>query len=322
MKKSTFLGRLETIPVPILSTMGGAITLSNYMHGFGFEWVRHATTWTAIVIFLCYLGKIILFPKTCANEYNQVIFRSLYPGFLMLAMSISAYLLPYIPKIAKSIWLWAIMLHACYIVYFTYRTVIKEFTWDTFMPSWFVTYNGILVSTVVGKDMNEPFLAKCLIYYGITVYVIILPFMLYRLNTKKINVNYYHTQAVILAPSALCLTSYLNFMEKINIYLVIFLYISMVLALGFVIWKLPKFFSLPFAPGYASLTFPMAIATMASDELAIVLGDMGLERVSHVINQIAGFQLYITTMIIGYVLLQFLMKLIEVEMPVGEAEMD
>lgn len=83
------LKSLEKMPVPLLPTMVGAITLANYMQGFGFEWVRHATVWASIIIWLCYLGKIVLFPKTCKGEYDKTVLRSLYAGFTMIMMGVS-----------------------------------------------------------------------------------------------------------------------------------------------------------------------------------------------------------------------------------------
>lgn len=166
--------------------------------------------------------------------------------------------------------------------------------------------------------MNEPLIGKIIVYYGITVYAVIIPFMVYRLVTKKINVNFYHTQAIVLAPCSLCLTSYVNFIENKNIYVIGALYICVLISLAFIIFKLPKFFSLGFTPAYAGLTFPMAIGTVASGKMAAVLTAMGQTGLSNVVKEIAGFQFYLTAMIIGYVLLQFVMKWIKVEAPSAE----
>ena len=94
--------------------------------------------------------------------------------------------------------------------------MIKGVNKDTFVPTWFVTYNGIMVSTVVGGVMNEPTIGKIVVYYGIAVLIIIMPFMLYRLATTDIKDAVHHTQAILLAPSSLCLVSYLNFIKEPN----------------------------------------------------------------------------------------------------------
>ena len=54
--------RLEKMPVPVLPTFVGALTLSNVYSGMGFVWVRHLTMWAATIIFLLYIVKIVMFP--------------------------------------------------------------------------------------------------------------------------------------------------------------------------------------------------------------------------------------------------------------------
>ena len=52
------MNRLERMPVPVLPTFVGALTLSNVYAGIGYAWVRHLTMWAATVIILLYLIKI------------------------------------------------------------------------------------------------------------------------------------------------------------------------------------------------------------------------------------------------------------------------
>ena len=44
--------RLERMPVPVLPTFVGALTLSNVYSGMGYVWIRHLTMWTATVVLL------------------------------------------------------------------------------------------------------------------------------------------------------------------------------------------------------------------------------------------------------------------------------
>ena len=176
---------------------------------------------------------------------------------------------------------------------------------QTFVPSWFVTYNGIMVSTVVGGVMNEPLIGKIVVYYGIAVLTIIMPFMVYRLAKHKINDPVFHTQAIVLAPSSLCLVSYFNFIKTPNAFVVYYLYALVIAALLFIIIKLPKFFSFAFHPGFAGLTFPMAIGIVASNKMSAYLIAQGYETFGSIVNQIAGIQIYLTTAIIGMVLFNF-----------------
>lgn len=307
------MDRLERMPVPVLPTFVGALTLSNVFNSMGYPWVRHLTMWVATLVMLLYIVKIIKYPKTCLNEYKNVVPCSLYAGFTMVTMILGSYYFDYIPALGKGLWFAALVVHALHICIFTYRNVIKNRDINTFVPSWFVTYNGIMVSCVVGGAMNAANILQYVVYYGIAIYFIILPFMLYRLVKVEVKAPVYHTMAVLLAPCSLCVVSYLNVIKEPNAMVLYVLYACVLASLLFVIVKLPKFFSFPFAPGYAGMTFPMAIGIVASTKMAGFLTNSGNEFLGTVVSQISGFQIYLTTMIIGYVLLNFLMMALRVK---------
>ena len=63
------MDRLERMPVPVLPTFVGALTLSNVYSGMGYPWVRHLTMWAATIVLLLYVVKIIKFPQVCKKEY-------------------------------------------------------------------------------------------------------------------------------------------------------------------------------------------------------------------------------------------------------------
>ena len=305
MNNKSFLQKTENLPVAILPTMVGALTLGNVYSGMGYTWVRHITTWAAIIILLTYLAKIIFHFDTVKKEYSNTVPASLYAGATMITMIVGSYFYNASPVFGKTLWFAGLILHAIHILVFTYRNVIKGVNMQTFVPSWFVTYNGIMVSTVVGGVMNEPLIGKIVVYYGIAVLTIIMPFMVYRLAKHKINDPVFHTQAIVLAPSSLCLVSYFNFIKTPNAFVVYYLYALVIAALLFIIIKLPKFFSFAFHPGFAGLTFPMAIGIVASNKMSAYLIAQGYETFGSIVNQIAGIQIYLTTAIIGMVLFNF-----------------
>ena len=189
--------------------------------------------------------------------------------------------------------------------------VFKGINRDTFIPSWFVTYNGIMVATVVGGVMNEPAIGKVIVYYGIIILCIIMPFMVYRLAKHSIKDAMYHTQAILLAPSSLCLVSYLNFIEKPNKIVVYALYALVFCSFLFILYKMPKFFGFTFNPGFAGLTFPMAIGIVASTKMSAFLIAQGNESFGSIVKEISGIQIYITTAIIGFVLYNFARMLVK-----------
>lgn len=307
------MDRLERMPVPVLPTLVGALTLSNVFSGMGYPWVRHVSMWAATLVMLLYIVKIIKFPQTVKKEYGTVVPSSLYAGFTMVLMILGSYYFDFNPVIGKAMWAIGLIIHACHICIFTYRNVIKNRDINTFVPSWFVTYNGIMVSCVVGGAMNAAGILKYVVYYGITVYSIIIPIMIWRLLKVEVKAPVYHTMAVVLAPCSLCVVSYLNVIQNPSPMVVYALYACVLASLTFVVVMLPKFFAFSFAPGFAGMTFPMAIGIVASNKVAGFLTGLGNASAANIVTQIAGFQLYITTMIIGYVLLNFIMMALRVE---------
>lgn len=305
--------RLERMPVPILPTFVGALTLSNVYSGMGYVWIRHLTMWTATVVLLLYIIKIIKYPKTCLSEYQTVVPCSLYAGFTMVMMILGSYYFDYAPGFGKALWSIGLAVHAVHILVFTFRNVIKERNINTFVPSWFVTYNGIMVSCVVGGAMNAGGILKYVVYYGIVIYFILIPIMIWRLITVEVKPPVYHTMAVVLAPCSLCVVSYLNVIKNPNQILLFILYACVLASLAFVIIKLPKFFSFSFAPGFAGMTFPMAIGIVATNKMTEYLTVSGQESFAALTLQLSGIQIYITTMIIGFVLLNFLIMALKIE---------
>lgn len=309
------MDRLERMPVPVLPTFVGALTLSNVLSGMGYTWIRHGTMWAATIILLLYIIKIVKFPKTCLKEYQAVVPCSLYAAFTMITMILGSYYFDYIPALGKGLWAAAICIHAVHILIFTYRNVIAKRDINTFVPSWFVTYNGIMVSCVVGGAMNAAGVLKYIVYYGIAIYFIIVPIMIWRLLKVEVKAPVYHTMAVLLAPCSLCVVSYLNVIPNPNAGLLYVLYGCVLASLLFIILKLPRFFSFSFTPGFAGMTFPMAIGIVASTKMAGYLTGVGQEALAGVVKQISGIQIYLTTVIIGYVLLNFVIMALRVKKP-------
>lgn len=305
--------RLERFPVPVLPTMVGALTLSNVFSGMGYSWVRHLTMWAATLVLLVYIVKIVCYPKVCVNEYKTVVPSSLYAGFTMVMMILGSYYFDFVPALGKGLWTAAIVIHAAHILIFTYRNVIAKRDVNTFVPSWFVTYNGIMVSCVVGGAMNAAGVLKYIVYYGIAVYLVIIPIMIWRLLKVEVKAPVYHTQAVVLAPCSLCVVSVLNVLENPAPALIYFLYACVLASLLFIVVKLPQFFSFPFAPGYAGLTFPMCIGIVATNKMAGFVTAQGNEALGGMLTQLGGIQIYLTTFIVGYVLLNFIMMALRVK---------
>lgn len=305
--------RLERIPVAVLPSFVGAMTLSNVYNSMGYAWVRHLTMWAATIVLICYFIKIICFFDTCKKEYMTTVPSSLYAGFTMVMMILGSYYFDYSQTVGKGIFVVGFCLQIIHILVFTYNNLIKKRDIETFVPSWFVTYNGFMVCCVVGGVMNMNGILRIVVCYGIIVYFILVPFMIWRLLKVEIKPAVYHTMAVLPSPCSLCLVGYLNLIENKIEPLLWLLYVCVLASVLFVVVKLPKFFSFSFMPSFASLTFPMAIGVVATNKMTAYLTETGRSSLAAITNQLGGIQLYLTTMIIGYVLLNFLIMAMGIE---------
>lgn len=292
---------IEKFPVGAIATTVGAVTLANVYSLLKFDYLRNIIMLIGMIVLAIATLKLIVFKNTFLEEYKNPVPASLYGTYSMLTMIIGAYLFNFSPMVGKALWLFGILFHAVLIVVFTYRNIIKNFNIDGFVPSWFVTYNGIMVSIVVGGQMNEPLISKIVLAYGIVVFFLIIPFMIKRLLVKPLPDMLYHTKAILLAPSSLCIVGYLNVVKEPKLTVAYILYGIVFVTLISVIISIPKFFSFDFHPGFAGTTFPMAIGTVATFKMSAYLNSLGMVEAGEVLRNIGGIQIFIATSIIAFV---------------------
>lgn len=304
------MSRLEKIPVPCIATFLSFMTLGNVYGGLGFVWLRYLIMTLGTIFMVSYTIKMIMFPKTCLKEYEQTIPASLYGAFSMCWMVLGSFYYEIGLPFGKVIWFIAVAIHCAQIIVFTVKhsfgKVILPKNFIGMMPSWFVTYNGWMVACVTGGKMNAGPILKFITIYGCIIYVVIVPFMIWRLLNVEIKAAAYHTMAVLLAPCSLCVVSLINVNGQNNGIVLTFMYICVLASLAFILFKLPDFFSYDFYPGFAGLTFPMAIGVVASQKMAGYLVEKGSEAMGNACTQLAGLQIFVTSMLVGYVMLMFL----------------
>ncbi len=309
MNFKNILERLERFPVGIIGTIVGAITLSNGYSLIGLSFLRNIFMPIGIVVFILATIKIIHHHKTFLNEYKTPVAGSLYATYSMLLVLIGSYIFQFAPTLGKSICFLGFALHIIFILFFTYLHLHKNFKIETFLPCWFATYIGILVLSVVGVPFNIPTLGKILAVYGMIIYIIILPFLIWRIIKFAVEHKIIHTLTVFLAPPSMCLVSYLNFYNNPNIILIFVLYICLILSLIYILSNFGKFFAQEFHPGFGGLTFPLAISTVASLKVYKFFESQNYIHTSNIIFSIAQMQIFITTAVIGMVLYNFSKKI-------------
>ena len=261
--------RLKKMPVPVLPTFVGALTLSNVYGGMGYTWFRYLVMAAATIVIICYIVKIILYPGVCASEYKLTVPSSLYAGFTMCLMILGSFYYEMGLGFGKVIWLCAVIIHAVHICIFTYNNVIKKRDWGTTVPSWFVTYNGIMVSCVTGGAMNMKPMLQAITVYGIIIYLILIPIMIYRLIKVPVKPAVYHTMPVVLAPCSLCVVSLLNTFDPAPKLLLIFLFAGMHIGIAMALVGFLGIMYMRIAGGFeAGKAFMMALGAFTNGPFA------------------------------------------------------
>jgi exfoliative toxin A/B len=211
-------------------------------------------------------------------------------------------------------------LHALHLCIFTYRFVVKGVKIDTFLPTWFVTYMGFMVSVVSGMGMGMRPLLEGIMIYGYIVFPIILIGMLVRLAKKPLPGILKPTGAIFLAPSSLFFISYLNLNPQSHQAFIFVAYAIVFVTIVRVGTLLPAYLRAPFQPVMASVTFPTAIALVATFRMVGYLNSIGMVQVAVWLRHFFGIQFYITTAIIAYVAFKFLLMFLDSRRPSKKTE--
>lgn len=314
----------DKLPVGAVATTVGLCTLANAFNAIGFSGIRHLVMWFALIVWVLTISKIVLHFDTFKKEYTQVVPGSLYAAVMMLTAILSSYIYPYLPILGIGMWYVAVVVHAAHILFFTWRNVIREFNLNTFLPSWFVTYVGILVPVVVGTAYGNPIILKALLGYGFVISAILVPAMFIRILKLGMASQTELMKTIFLAPPSLCLVSYFNLTAQPNMMLVTFLYALICLIFLYILKSLPNFVNRPFDGTFAALTFPMAISLIATLNTARFLINVGHTAPGNFFNQVFGAKLFLITLVIGYVVYHFTHNFVlaTVKKPVTKASIE
>ncbi len=306
--------KVSKLPLPAVPATLGLLVLSGFYDTLGFPLVHWIAVAASTVVALAYCLKIALHLRSVvAAEYANPMLAALYPTLPMLVMALCVFYAQMAPALwtaAEIVFFAMLGVLFVHIGVFFARFFLRRFEWKTFMPSWYVTTNGVMVSTVAGMPfMPEP-LAAGIVAWGIGIYVLLTPFMLWRMKRCEVAEAMMHSQAIMLGPCSMCLVSYANAFAEPNMVVLALLFACVAVSLVYVVAKLPKFFSATFHPGYAGMTFPMAVGLLATSGFSQALATAGYAQAAWAVEQLAGVQLLLATTIVAVVIARFLGMLV------------
>lgn len=309
MHKTGLSVRLRKVPTPLGGLALGIASLGSlwaFVLPLYAEWFKLASAFVGGLLILAIILKFVTNPDLFREDLAHPVISSVMPTCAMAAMVIAQSLLSVLPVFAKGLWLLAVIAHLLLFIGFTVHRLI-DFRLHHMVPSWFVPPVGIIVAAVSSAGMGHEKLVFMLFVFGLCCYFIKLPVMLYRLVFREtIPDAALPTFAIMAAPASLSLAGYLSITNQPNYLLVAVLLPLAIFMTSLVYVAFVRLLRLPFSPGYAAFTFPMVIGATALFKLADILNQQGFQKVCDVINNLAGFELLVATVIVFYVALRYL----------------
>ena len=260
---------IKNLPTPIAGLALGSAALGNLLQPYSSSLQLLFNLLSLIIIVLLTIKFVLEFDKLKKEMENPVVATVLatYPMTIMLLASFSK---KYIGLLSMLVWIIGIFLDFCVVCYAIYNFIIKERHINKIYPTWFITFVGPAVVTVTAINYNLETLGLIYFYFSYINYLVLLPFVLYRVyKYKHYKDGDYPTITVFSAPGGLLLASYMiGITQKSNIILAILIPLTILLFI-FVLIQLPYLLKRKFYPSFSAFTFPLVICAIAFQKTGI-----------------------------------------------------
>lgn len=299
-----YIKKLENYPIGICGSALGFITLSNAYGVIDIHFLKPIAIYFAIFVIALMLIRLVLFPKSIWSDLKNPVAGSFYTTVDMASFLIAAYFHKSNPVFAAALWITCVVVHFTLVAIYTFFR-LKNHKFSEVIPSWYVTYVGIVTGTLVSKGMGYDGLAMFMLYFGTVAYLVCYPFMLYKIFTGKLTKAQLATTGIMAAPGGLAVGGFITMYKEINPYFLGFLVILMIFNVLIVYYFANKLFRNGFIPGFAAFTFPLAVSTLATYKLVgyLKVHDSALVGPFKIIAMI---ELIVTSAIIAYVIINFI----------------
>lgn len=258
-------------------------------------------------ILLCMLTvRFICHPDTLHRDLKHPVVGSIVPTFAMATMVVSKALGRVFPVTGEILWFLAVGVHLVVLALFIWHRA-RDWQMNHMVPSWFVPPVGIVVADVTCPGAAYTELALILLAIGLTSYLVMLPLMVYRLVFRsEVPDAAKPTIAIMAAPASLSLAGYLTVVKEPSLLVcAVLLSIALLMTL-FTYIALFHLMRLPFTPGYAAFTFPMAIGATALYKMAhLVAGFPQATQYAEQLRMLATGEAVIAALVIAYVSARF-----------------
>lgn len=256
-----------------------------------------------ILLFFKFLFNVELLKR----DLQHVVAGSVAPTYTMCMMLVANNIATYYFKLGEILSFIAIVAHGYFFVCFVYYRV-KGFKFTEVSPSWFIPPVGLVLAVTTFPGGLGIVFAQQLLYFGFISYVILLPFVLYRVffigNLSDGEKPFF---VILATPPSLLLISYLDITDQAN-YLFIWGLVMLAILMTICVYlALIKLVRLPFSPAYAAFTFPLVVSAIALFKTNTFLLNEGfpLPLVTFT-ARLAMFELVIASVIVAYVCIRYI----------------
>ena len=260
---------IKNLPTPIAGLALGSAALGNLLQPYSSSLQLLFNLLSLIIIVLLTIKFVLGFDKLKKEIENPVVatVMATYPMSIMLLASFSK---KYIGLLSMPVWIIGIFLDFCVVCYAIYNFIIKERHINKIYPTWFITFVGPAVVTVTAINYNLETLGLIYFYFSYINYLVLLPFVLYRVyKYKHYKDGDYPTITVFSAPGGLLLASYMiGVTQKSNIILAILIPLTILLFI-FVLFQLPYLLKRKFYPSFSAFTFPLVICAISFQKTGV-----------------------------------------------------
>ena len=260
---------IKNLPTPIAGLALGSAALGNLLQPYSSSLQLLFNLLSLIIIVLLTIKFVLGFDKLKKEMENPVVatVMATYPMSIMLLASFSK---KYIGLLSMPVWIIGIFLDFCVVCYAIYNFIIKERHISKIYPTWFITFVGPAVVTVTAINYNLEMLGLIYFYFSYINYLLLLPFVLYRVyKYKHYKDGDYPTITVFSAPGGLLLASYMiGVSQKSNMILAILIPLTILLFI-FVLFQLPYLLKRKFYPSFSAFTFPLVICAISFQKTGV-----------------------------------------------------
>lgn len=290
---------VEKLPLPASGLILALFSLGNLLQDIH-PALRYSCGAIGAVVLILILLKVIFYPDSVRNDFENPVILSSCGTFSMSLMIISTYLIPFTSVVAYGVWIIGVGLHILLMIYFTYRFIIRSFDINTVYPSWWIVYVGITMAAITANAYGINEIDFIFFIIGFISMLVTTPLIFYRYirHPNRINMNK-PLICIFTALFSILIVGYLNSAENISMEFTMTLYIIACIFYIFALYKFIEYRHIEFYPSFAAFTFPFVISALATKGVNAKITSNAL------LNGVLTIETVIAVVLVVYVVIRY-----------------